>query len=727
MATGQMNDLIQRMRRAALLQVGIGQSDGQLLEDYISRRDEAALAVLVRRHGPMVWGVCRRVLADYHDAEDAFQATFLVFVRKAASVKPRAMLANWLYGVAHQTALNVRTRAAKRKGREKTMAKVPEQTATDERLWQDLHRVLDEELSRLPDTYRLVVVLCDLEGKTRKEVAQQLSCREGTVAGRLARARQMLARRLTQRGVVLSGSALAALLLQSAASADVPGAVVSATIGAANLFAAGKATAAAISPKVVAAAEGVLKAMMMSKLKAVITVLVVLGLVMTGLSVLIHGTTAEQRPAPPFAEEPVNTPRKPEKKNEKDKESFTAWGEEAGGLQAGLGYAPGQKRAYHHGETVRLVIRVRNVSKEAIKFQYLPQFLVEEPPAVTDGQGNLVRLPRRSVTARVHQPVQVNLAPGKEFEPYDPTFKLVPATKKGADDVSDNSDYTLFGTGKFQVQYKRVIGKSSAGPEPDPKLSKLATGKLELEVKSDPTNLEKWTQGKGVVDVCFAGPWLDPLNLRASLKTKVPETDRDFRLACGEGGGENRAFVQVSMTVTPDNVRRLLALQAELKPRGYLLDPKESTVWSYPIDSKLSQQVRTLVPQFREAVERDLKNRIPKAQCHLEKNRFLRFEVPGTKARGFVDVYEIRPGLTNTDVAVGPEEELHLPHLGLWIRVYYRPGEGPFGASDEDAATHDAHDAIRKVFRQAVEPFLKLDPDAAVRNGNHKWRDPSRK
>src|SRR5262245_36283133 len=106
MATSQMSEVIQYLRRSVLLRVGAGLTDEQLLTDYLHRRDEAALAALVRRHGPMVWGVCRRVLRNYHDAEDAFQATFLVFVRKAGSIASRELLANWLYGVAHQTALN---------------------------------------------------------------------------------------------------------------------------------------------------------------------------------------------------------------------------------------------------------------------------------------------------------------------------------------------------------------------------------------------------------------------------------------------------------------------------------------------------------------------------------------------------------------------------------------------------------------------------------------------
>src|SRR5437588_7594183 len=108
MATNQMSGVIQHLRRAVLLRDGAGLTDGQLLEDFISRRDEAALAALVRRHGPMVWGVCRRLLRHEYDAEDAFQATFLVLVRKAKCVLPRHMVANWLYGVAHNTALKAR-------------------------------------------------------------------------------------------------------------------------------------------------------------------------------------------------------------------------------------------------------------------------------------------------------------------------------------------------------------------------------------------------------------------------------------------------------------------------------------------------------------------------------------------------------------------------------------------------------------------------------------------
>src|SRR5262249_55553423 len=159
-------------------------------------RDEATLATLVRRHGPMVWGVCRRVLHNYHDAEDAFQATFLVLVRKAASIASPGLLANWLYGVAHQTALKARATAAKRRARERQVTEMPEPALSERPLWDDLQPLLEKELSRLPDKYRVAIVLCDLEGKTRKEASRQLGVPEGTLAARLARGRGMLAKRL---------------------------------------------------------------------------------------------------------------------------------------------------------------------------------------------------------------------------------------------------------------------------------------------------------------------------------------------------------------------------------------------------------------------------------------------------------------------------------------------------------------------------------------------------
>src|SRR5215472_17397470 len=154
MATSQMSEVIQHLRRVVLLREVAGLTDGQLLKDYLGHRDEAALVALVQRHGPMVWSVCRRVLSNYHDAEDAFQAAFLVLVRKAASIASRELLANWLYGVAHQTALKARATSAKRCARERqVMEKAEPAVAEQDDLWRDLQPLLDEELSRLADKF----------------------------------------------------------------------------------------------------------------------------------------------------------------------------------------------------------------------------------------------------------------------------------------------------------------------------------------------------------------------------------------------------------------------------------------------------------------------------------------------------------------------------------------------------------------------------------------------
>ncbi len=277
MATGQMNEIIQHLRRTVLLRDGAGLTDGQLLEDYLSRRDETALAALVRRHGPMVWGVCRRVLSNHHDAEDAFQATFLVLVRKAASIASRELLANWLYGVAHQTALKARAAAARRRVRERQVSDLPEPAVAEPDRGGHLQLLLDEELSRLPDKYRAVIVLCDLEGKTRKETARQLNVPEGTVAGRLARARAMLAKRLARRGLAVAGEVAAVATAQGAASGGVSPAVVSSTIQVVRLSAAGPSAAGLISIRVAALTKGVMQTMWVMKLKSTAAVLLLIG------------------------------------------------------------------------------------------------------------------------------------------------------------------------------------------------------------------------------------------------------------------------------------------------------------------------------------------------------------------------------------------------------------------------------------------------------------------
>jgi RNA polymerase sigma factor (sigma-70 family) len=252
-----------RLRRAAVLPDGGGLSDGQLLASFVRRRDGDAFAALLKRHGRMVMGVCRRVLRNPDDAEDAFQATFLVLARKAGSVTAPNALGGWLYRVAYRTALEARARIARRHTREQQVKDMPEPQVEPEDGWRELLPLLDRELDRLPDKYRVPIVLCELEGKSRREVAGQLHIPEGTLSWRLAHARKLLARRLSRYGAALSAGSVAALLPREAVSACVPASLLNSTARAAVL------TAGVVSARVVELTEGVMKAMLLSKIKFV--------------------------------------------------------------------------------------------------------------------------------------------------------------------------------------------------------------------------------------------------------------------------------------------------------------------------------------------------------------------------------------------------------------------------------------------------------------------------
>jgi RNA polymerase sigma factor (sigma-70 family) len=255
-----MKTMIRHLRQAVLS----GLPDAQLLDRFLDGRDEAAFEALLRRHGPMVWGVCRRLLGNRQDIEDAFQATFLVLVRKAASIQPRGLVGHWLYGVAYRTALRARGLAAQRRSRERPLPEAPEPAATPAAQSPEWLAWLDHEVNRLPDKYRLPLVLCDLEGQPRKEVARQLQIPEGTLSSRLAHARRRLADRLSRRGVALS-SAACAVLLSEEACAGAPVSVMLSTTKAATGLAAGQG--AGISATVAALSTGVLQTMFLSKLK----------------------------------------------------------------------------------------------------------------------------------------------------------------------------------------------------------------------------------------------------------------------------------------------------------------------------------------------------------------------------------------------------------------------------------------------------------------------------
>src|SRR5262249_39194121 len=269
-------------------------SDTELLRRFVGDRDELAFAALVRRHGPMVLGVCRRVLHDEHAAEDAFQATFLLLVRKAAAIEQPELLANWLYGVAYRIALKAKAQAARRSAHERQTALMPKAEPFSDTALLELRDLLDEEMSGLPEKYRAPLVLCYLQGLTNEEAARQLGWPSGSMSSRLARARELLRERLVGRGLSLSVGGVACLLGEGAAAA-VPSALVRSTVQAALLAAAGQSAAAAPAGAA-ALAEGVVQTMMMNRLRLAAAALVVVALLGLGAGALVRQRGLAQTP-----------------------------------------------------------------------------------------------------------------------------------------------------------------------------------------------------------------------------------------------------------------------------------------------------------------------------------------------------------------------------------------------------------------------------------------------
>src|SRR5262249_6286251 len=227
--------VLRHLRKLAVTPDERDLSDGELLDRFRSRREETAFALLVQRHGPMVLGLCRRLLHDADEADDAFQATFLVLARRADAIRQATSVASWLYGVARRIAVHARARATRRRTQERRSSAMPRPEPCDELTWQELRSVLDEELDQLPEKYRTPVILCYLEGKSHDQAARELGCPRTSLSSRLGKARELLQQRLTRRGLVLSTAVLATVLAEQATAAPVPALLTLATVRAALL------------------------------------------------------------------------------------------------------------------------------------------------------------------------------------------------------------------------------------------------------------------------------------------------------------------------------------------------------------------------------------------------------------------------------------------------------------------------------------------------------------
>jgi RNA polymerase sigma factor (sigma-70 family) len=277
MAHGHLHDVVHYLRRVASPRESRGVSDVELLERFVRSRDEAAFELLVRRHGNMVFRVCQRILCDAHAAEDAFQATFLALARRAGSIAKGASLGGWIYKVAYRVALAARARAA-RHPRHAPLAEVPALGADPVAAaqWREIRLVIDDEVNRLIQKYRLPFILCYFEGKSNAEAARELGCPIGTIESRLTRARERLRARLAQRGLALSG--LGAALLTPEAPAAMSPPLIASTVRSACWFAVNPAAPAnLVSGEVVQLTRGVLRAMLLTKVKLVSAIVLILG------------------------------------------------------------------------------------------------------------------------------------------------------------------------------------------------------------------------------------------------------------------------------------------------------------------------------------------------------------------------------------------------------------------------------------------------------------------
>jgi RNA polymerase sigma factor (sigma-70 family) len=284
--------VLKQVREAIRPEEVSGVSDSQLVRRWVARRDEAAFELLLWRHGPMVLDVCRRILRDGHGAEDAFQATFLALARKAGSITEKA-IAGWLYRVAYRVALLAKARAAKQPAVAPALESTVEAPVEDH-LWRDLRGALDREIARLPERYRVPVILCYFEGKTHEQAGQELGCPAGTIGSRLARARARLQARLTRCGIALTVPALTVLLSEQALASLVPSGLVTTTRHYGCLLLSDPSAAQVIPSNVHVLLQGAMRMLTMVKIKAAAIVLATLLLCGSGVATLVYRLQAAQ-------------------------------------------------------------------------------------------------------------------------------------------------------------------------------------------------------------------------------------------------------------------------------------------------------------------------------------------------------------------------------------------------------------------------------------------------
>jgi RNA polymerase sigma factor (sigma-70 family) len=368
MANQTVAHVLRYLRHLASDKAGDEQDDSELLNQFVAHRDEAAFAVLLKRHGPLVLGVCRQVLRDAHAAEDVFQAAFLVLARKAGSIRRQESVAAWLHRVALNLAQTARTANARRKAHERQAVLMSVPHRVDEAALRDWQPLLHEEVDRLPQKYRVLIVLCYIEAKTHNEAARQLGLPLGTVKGRLARARDLLRTRLVRRGLALSAGGVCWTLQRSAALGSVPPVLLGHTFRAAMLYAAGGTIGtSAVSAQALALAKGALPTMNATKL---VVMILAVGLMAVGVTLAARamglgdeaGLPAENHGGSPAAGVPAV-----EKGARIEQGVHLARAPERGDEDIQLTLSSTQKE-YRTGEAVDLTLTIKNNGKKEFSY-----------------------------------------------------------------------------------------------------------------------------------------------------------------------------------------------------------------------------------------------------------------------------------------------------------------------------------------------------------------------
>jgi RNA polymerase sigma factor (sigma-70 family) len=486
MAAPHLSAFLRRLTRGMAAQTLADQSDRQLVEQLLLGRDDAAFEALVRRHGPMVYRVCWRVLAQAQDAEDAFQATFLLLAQKLRTLRKHDSLASWLHGIAHRVALKARAQAAARRRHEK-QASARQAGSPDEITWTELRVVLDTELASLPEKWRLPLILCYLEGQTQDEAAAQVGWTRPTLQRRLAEARAVLGCRLRKRGVFWSAALSAMLVADCATSAGMPQALVGSTVEAVGCIAVGQAPAAAISAKVTALTKEGVKALILKK--SIAAAMIAMGLIGAGAGAIYSPNNPERERADIDQKQPTQQRLFLEQKGRDENDANTvldkairAIGGEARLRQAkavwwkarGKSFNDGNEVAFTNETTVQGLDQLRMEWEDEIDGKRFPGVTVlnadkgwrKSGDDLTKLDGDRLANQKRNLYLLV---VPVTLVPLKEK-----AFQIKPAGEVKVDDKPaiglnvtgpDGKDFNLFFDKKSSLLVKIEVRMGSGGKE----------------------------------------------------------------------------------------------------------------------------------------------------------------------------------------------------------------------------------------------------------------------